>query len=102
MPSDIVLLEKHNESADFFVDSQDHTQDSDSLTVPEVTFLPSYNKDDEEHKHDETPIPSSQSNGGSENVSGSSGFFYSVSTQAIPDTPSKMSFKSRAATVRKN
>ena len=101
VPSDIVLLEKHNEPADFFMDSQDHTQDSDSLTVPEVTFLPSYNKDDEEHKHDETPIPSSQSNGGSENVSGSSGFFDSVSSQAVADTSFKMSFKSSAATVGK-
>ena len=100
VPSDIVLLEKHNEPADFFIDSQDHTQDSDSLTVPEVT-LPSYNGDDGKDKHDETPIPSSQSNGGSENVSGASGFFDSVSTQAIADSPSKMSFKSGAATFKK-
>ena len=101
MPSDIVLLEKHNEPADFFMDSQDHTQDSDSLTVPEVTPLPSYNGDDGKHKHDETPIPSSQSNGGSEDISGSSGFFDSVSSQAIATAPSKMSFKSSAATVGK-
>ena len=82
------------------MDSQDHTQDSDSLTVPEVT-LPSYNGDDGEHKHNETPIPSSQSNGGSEDISGSSGFFGSVSTQATATAPSKMSFKSSAYTVGK-
>ena len=45
VPSDIVLLEKHNESAGFFMDSQDHTQDSDSFTAPKVT-LHSYNGDD--------------------------------------------------------
>ena len=74
VPSDIVLLEKHNESADFSMDSHDRTQDSDSLTDPEVT-LPSYNRDDGKHKPNDRPIPSSQSIGGSENISGSSGFF---------------------------
>ena len=100
VPSDIVLLEKHNEPADFFMDSQDHTQDSDSLTVPEVTPL-SYNGDDGKHKHNETPIPSSQSNDGSENISVISDFFDSVHSQAVTDTPSKMAFKSSAATVEK-
>ena len=90
VPSDIVLLEKNNESADVFMDSQDHTQDSDSLTAPEVT-LPSYNGDDKKHKHNDRPIPSSQSNGGSENVSESSGFFDSVSTQTIANASFRMS-----------